>query len=52
MRNAEQMRERRVPARLRDDAVARVDEQDRELRRRRRGHHVARVLLVARARRR
>ena len=33
MRNAEEMRERRVAPRLRDDAVARVDQQDRELRR-------------------
>ena len=48
MRDAEQMGERGVPTRLRDDAVARVDEQDRELRRRGRRHHVARVLLVPR----
>ena len=32
VRDAEQVRERRVAARLRDDAVARVDQQDRELR--------------------
>jgi hypothetical protein len=37
----------RVPARLRDDALAGVDEQDREVGRRRRRHHVARVLFVA-----
>ena len=48
MRNAEQMRERGVPARLLDDAVARVDQQDRELRRARGRDHVARVLLVSR----
>ena len=48
MRDAEQVGERGVPARLRDDAVARVDQQDRELRRRRGRHHVARVLLVPR----
>ena len=35
VRNAEQVRDRRVPARLLDDAVARVDQQDRELRGRR-----------------
>ncbi len=40
------MGERGVPARLRDDAVPRVDEQDREVRRRSGRHHVARVLLV------
>ena len=41
------MRDRRVPPRLHDHPVSGVDQQDRELRRRRRGDHVARVLVVA-----
>ena len=50
--DAEEPRDARVPARLLAHAVGRVDEQDREVRRRRAGRHVARVLLVARACRR
>ena len=46
--DAEQLRDLRVPPRLRADAVARVDEEDGDVRRRRAGRHVARVLLVAR----
>ena len=52
VRNAEQRREERVPARLLDDALARVDEDQREVGGRRARHHVARVLHVARACRR
>ena len=44
----EDRRDVRVAARLLDDAVARVDEDDREVRRRGAGDHVARVLHVAR----
>ena len=47
VRHAEQRREERVPPRLLDDAVARVDEDQREVGRRRAGDHVARVLDVA-----
>ena len=47
VRHAEQRREERVPPRLLDDAVARVDEDQREVGGRRAGHHVARVLDVA-----
>ena len=36
-----------MPARLLDDAVARVDEHEREVGSRRAGHHVPRVLDVA-----
>jgi hypothetical protein len=46
VRHADEVRERRVAARLRDDAVARVDQQHGEVRGRRGGHHVARVLRV------
>ena len=46
MRNAEQVGERRVALRLRDNALARVDKQDGELRGACRRDHVARVLLV------
>ena len=45
--DAEQPRDARVAPRLRADAVARVDQQDRDVGRRRAGRHVARVLLVA-----
>ena len=48
MRNAEQVGERRVALRLRDNALARVDKQDGELRGACRRDHVARVLLVPR----
>src|SRR5438093_686171 len=44
--HAEQRREERVPARLFDDALAGVDEYQREIGRRRARHHVARVLHV------
>ncbi len=37
-----------MPARLLDQALARVDEDDGQVRRRGAGHHVARVLDVAR----
>ena len=47
VRHAEQRREERVPARLLDDAVAGVDEDQREVGGRRAGDHVARVLDVA-----
>ena len=47
VRDAQQRRDERVPARLLDDAVARVDEDDREVGRRRAGDHVARVADVA-----
>ena len=50
--DAEQRRDRGVPARLLDHAVARVDQHDRELRGGGAGDHVARVLHVARACRR
>ena len=42
----EQLRDSRVPPRLDPHAVARVHQQDRHVRRRRAGRHVARVLLV------
>ena len=44
----EQLRDPRVPPRLHADAVARVDEQDRDVGGRGAGGHVARVLLVPR----
>ena len=44
--DAEQPRDLRVPARLRAHAVAGVDQQNRDVGRRRAGRHVARVLLV------
>ena len=47
VRDAEQPGDARVPPRLFADAVAGVDEQDGEVRGRRAGRHVARVLLVA-----
>ena len=47
VRDAEQRRDVRVPARLLDDALARVDEDDREVGGRGAGDHVARVLDVA-----
>ena len=50
--DAEQPRDAGVPPRLRPHAVARVDQQDGHVGRRRAGGHVARVLLVARACRR
>ena len=46
--DAEQARQRGVAARLLDDAVAGVDQDHREVRRRRARDHVARVALVAR----
>ena len=46
--DADQMREIGMPARLREHALARVDQDHREVRRRGAGDHVARVLLVAR----
>ena len=46
-RDAEQVRDARVPPRLLLDAVPRIDEQDRDVGRRCAGRHVARVLLVA-----
>ena len=47
VRDAEQRGDERVAARLLDDAVARVDEHDREVGGRGAGDHVARVLHVA-----
>ena len=47
VRDAEQRREERVAPRLLDDAVAGVDEDQREVGGRRAGDHVARVLDVA-----
>ncbi len=47
VRHAEQRREERVATRLLEDAVAGVDEDQREVRGRRAGDHVARVLNVA-----
>src|SRR5688572_4874019 len=47
MRDADELRDRGVPAGLLDDAVTRVDEQHGKLRRRRCGDHVPRVLLVS-----
>ena len=47
VRHAEQRREERVAPRLLDDALARVDEDQREVGGRRAGDHVARVLHVA-----
>jgi hypothetical protein len=49
VRDAEDRRDVRVAARLLDDAVARVDEDDGDVRGRRAGDHVARVLHVARS---
>ena len=46
VRHAQELGDREVPARLRDDALARVDEQDGRVRGRGAGDHVARVLLV------
>ena len=46
--DADERDEIAVPARLREHALARVDEDDREICRRRARDHVARVLLVAR----
>ena len=46
MRDAEDRRDVRVPARLLDDALARVEEDDREVGRRGARDHVARVLDV------
>ena len=46
--DAEQRHEVAVPARLRQHALARVDQDDGEVGGRGAGHHVARVLLVAR----
>ncbi|EXI85236.1 MAG: hypothetical protein AW12_02284 [Candidatus Accumulibacter sp. BA-94] len=48
VRNAEQVGDVGVAAGLRQDALARVDEDDRQVCGRCRSHHVARVLLVAR----
>ena len=48
MRDAQQARDVRVAARLLQQALARVDEHDREVGRRGARHHVPRVLLVAR----
>src|SRR3546814_20082489 len=48
MLDAEQMREEAVAARLREHALARVDQDDGEVGGRRSGDHVARVLLVPR----
>ena len=45
--HAEQAGEERMPARLADDAVAGVDEDEREVRGGRAGDHVPGVLLVA-----
>ena len=44
----EQRRDVRVPPRLRENALRGVDQNDREIRGRSAGGHVARVLLVAR----
>jgi hypothetical protein len=44
--DAQQRRDERVPARLLDHAVARVDEHEREVGGRRAGDHVARVADV------
>ena len=48
VRDRQQRADERVALGLRDDALARVDEHDREVRRRGARDHVARVLLVAR----
>ena len=47
MANAEQRDDHRMPARLRQKALARIDQQDREVRVRGAGRHVAGILLVA-----
>ena len=46
--DAEQRAYERVPPGLRQDTLARIDQQHREIRRRGAGHHVAGVLLVTR----
>ena len=48
IRNSKQRRDVRVPPRLRQNALRRVDQNHREIRGRSAGGHVARVLLVAR----
>ena len=48
LRDAEQRRDRRVPARLREHAEARVEQDDGDVGGRGAGRHVARVLLVPR----
>ena len=47
MTNAEQRDDHRMPARLRQQALARVDQQDREIGVRGAGGHVAGILFVA-----
>ncbi len=47
--DADQLREVGVPPSLGEHALARIDQQDREVRRRRARDHVARVLLVSRS---
>ena len=48
MRHAEQMRQIGVALRLRQHALARIDQHDRQIGRTRARDHVARVLLVSR----
>ena len=47
--DADQVRDERMPPRLRHETVTRVDENQRQIRRARAGDHVARVLFVARS---
>src|SRR5439155_23351766 len=49
MRDTKQRRDVSVPAALLDNPVARIDQHNREIRRRRAGGHVARVLSMARS---
>ena len=48
VRDPEQRRDERVASRLRQHALARIDQHDREMCRRRAGRHVARILFVSR----